>query len=84
MDPTNGSGPCSPVDTTVQHSPGETYTVAVCLTDALASPAAFTFHLLYDDTLNECVPASCAPSDEYCLDSNPDANVGLTSFWFRT
>ena len=78
MDPTNGSGPCNPVDTTVEHVVGETYLVAVCLTDSSAPPLAFQFDLVYDDTLNECVPRACGPDDERCLDSNPDANAGST------
>ena len=79
-DPTNGSGSCNPVDAAAEHAVGETYPVAVCLTDSSVPPLAFQFDLLYDDALNECVPSACAPDDERCLDSNPDANAGSTVF----
>ena len=77
MNPTNGAGPCNPVDATVHHSTGQTYAVAVCLTDSLAAPAAFGFTLRYDDSLNQCVPVACTGK---CGDGNPDANLGLTVF----
>lgn len=79
MDPTNGDGPCNPVDTTVQHNTGETYSIAVCLTNSPAAPASFELYLKYDDILNECLPATC-PAEEGCLDANPDANAGATTF----
>jgi hypothetical protein len=55
--------------------------VAVCLTNAGAGnePNAFNFDLMYDDSLNHCVPVPCGPGDA-CLDSNPDANTGVTVF----
>lgn len=79
MDPTNGTGPCNPVDTTRNVTNGQTYTVAVCLTSAGdgESPAAFGFNLLYDDTLDTCVTATGSDSG---LDDNPDANTGSTTF----
>ncbi|MGD0116386.1 MAG: hypothetical protein ABSC13_10390, partial [Dehalococcoidia bacterium] len=80
MDPTNGTGPCNPVDTTVQHQTGDTYVVAVCLTDAPSAPSAIDFTVTYDDTLNQCLPTPCSASDGHCLDSNPDANTGATVF----
>jgi len=80
MDPTNGSGPCNPVDSTAEHEVGEDYAVAVCLTDSPAPPFVFYFTLLYDDTLSQCVPATCASNDLECNDSNPDANSGQTIF----
>jgi hypothetical protein len=79
MDPTNGDGSCDPVDTTVQHNTGETYSIAVCLTNSTAPPASFEFYLTYDDVLNECLPATCTAEDG-CLDANPDANAGATTF----
>ncbi len=77
MDPTNGSGPCNPIDATRTTSEGQTYQVAVCLVNAPAAPAAFEFDLLYDDTLNTCVPGLAGTVG---LDSNPDANTGATTF----
>ncbi len=83
MDPTNGTGPCNPVDTTRNVTSGQTYTVAVCLTSAGTgeAPAAFNFNLLYDDTLDTCViPAGGEPSSGPGADGNPDANIGATTF----
>ncbi len=80
MDPTNGTGPCNPVDATVHHQTGDTYSVAICLTDVSSPPAALQFELLYDDTLNECLPVECSPSDGHCRDSSPDLNAGATVF----
>jgi hypothetical protein len=78
MDPTNGAGPCNPVDTSANEPVGANYTVAICLTSSPAEPAGFEFQVVYDDTLNQCVPAtSCA---QPALDCNPDANTGTTVF----
>ncbi len=78
MDVTNGTGPCdiNHMDATRNTAQGETYTVAVCLVNALSSPAAFQLDLLYNDQLNTCV---VTPGDGN-LDSNPDANAGTTLF----
>jgi hypothetical protein len=88
MDPTNGSGPCNPVDTvrSVTTAQGD-YQVAVCLTSSQtdgvnAEPNCLTFDLVYDDSLNQCVSKTptCSSTDGACLDSNPDANAGVTVF----
>jgi len=81
MDPTNGSGPCNPIDDSRNVGIGDTYQVAVCLVDAVKPPAAFQFGLLYDDNLNQCVPSECDPAG--CVDGNPDANAGATT-WGNT
>jgi hypothetical protein len=81
MDPTNGSGPCNPIDDSRNVGVGDTYQVAVCLVDAASPPAAFQFDLLYDDSLNQCVPSECDPAG--CVDGNPDANAGATT-WGNT
>lgn len=80
MIPGNGSGPCNPVDTSTQQHTGDSFAIAVCLTNATAPPSDFNFSFVYDHSLNQCVPAGCSPSDPHCLDSNPDANAGLTTF----
>ncbi|MGD0764984.1 MAG: hypothetical protein ABR978_01600 [Dehalococcoidia bacterium] len=88
MNPTNGSGPCNPVDDTANVTVGQTYSVAVCLTsagrigDVGNEPNAFNFNLVYDDSLNQCQPVTCGAgtSDPSCYDGNPDANMGVTSF----
>ena len=79
MDITNGSGPCNPIDSERGSSSDEPeYKVAICLTGSAVPPAAFEFDLIYDDTLDQCVPVDCPDTD--CLDGNPDANVGATVF----
>jgi len=79
MDITNGSGPCNPIDSERGTSAGEPeYKIAICLTDSAAPPGAFNVELLYDDTLDQCVPVDCPGVG--CLDANPDANAGTTSW----
>ena len=80
MDPTNGTGPCNPVDETATVSVGSNHDVAVCLTNSDAEPNALDFDLVYDDALNLCVPSACADGDPFCLDSNPDLDAGTTSW----
>ncbi len=85
MNPTNGSGPCNPIDASRNDTPGGgDYWVAVCLENAPAAPASLEISLQYDDTLNQCVPigVDCLDSDTdpHCRDANPDANAGTTTF----
>jgi len=79
---------CNPIDTSLIHSVGPNYEVAICLSDAdpvnNEVPKAFQFTLEYNDTLNTCVvpPVSCDIDPETegiqgpCRDSNPNANDG--------
>jgi hypothetical protein len=78
MDPTNGSGPCNPVDTTVTVANDSEYEVAICMTGVSTAPNVFEVHMDHDDTIGQCVPTDC--SDKYCLDGNPDANAGSTTW----
>jgi len=78
MDVTNGDGPCNPVDDSYSVGVGQTYEVAVCLLDASQAPAELQFDLIYNDDLNRCVPQEC--TSEICVDSNPDANSGATTW----
>jgi len=80
MDITNGSGPCSPIDPERASSADEPeFKVAICLTGAALPPYALNIELLYDDTLDQCVPVDC-PEGIGCLDANPDANAGTTTW----
>jgi len=80
MDITNGSGPCNPIDSERAISgDGAEYKVAICLTGAVLPPHALNIELLYDDTLDQCVPVDC-PEGIGCLDTNPDANGGTTAW----
>ena len=70
MNPGNGTGPCNPVDTVrgVTMAQGN-YQVAICLTSSQidgvnAEPNAFNFDLVYDDSLNQCVPKTVPCTDE--------------------
>jgi len=76
---------CDPVDAYADTIIGSDYQVAICLSDSTAAPAAFNFELTYDDTLNTCAEVTCPElfpgSGIYtCLDDNPDANSGDTTF----
>lgn len=73
VDPWNGTGPCNPVDTTVDLGAGG-YDVAVCIESAPASVTTFEFSLPYDAGFTSCLDVSCPSGD--CLDDNPDANAG--------
>jgi len=79
MNPTNGNGPCDPIDDTRSANAGDTFEIAMCLTDALTSPSDFDVRVIYDDTLDQCVPVDC-PAGIGCLDTNPDANAGATTW----
>lgn len=74
----NGSGPCNPIDDTVSAEKGSEYKVAVCLTGVTSPPAAIEMSLTSDKSLSQCVPVECTDKD--CLDGNPDANAGTTTW----
>ncbi len=78
MNPNNGSGPCNPIDDSVDVSQGSEYTVAICLTGSDTPPNSFEAHINHDDSIGQCVPVDCP--DNQCLDGNPDANAGNTTF----
>lgn len=78
MNPDNGSGPCNPIDDSVTVGEGSEYKVAICLTGADNAPNSFEAHIDHTDSVDQCVPLDCP--DKYCLDGNPDANAGVTTF----
>jgi len=78
MDPDNGSGPCNPVDDTVTVNQGSEYEVAICMTGVGSAPSVFEVHMDHDNTIGQCVPVDCP--DKNCLDGNPDANAGNTTW----
>jgi len=78
MNADNGNGPCDPIDDTVSVGKGSEYKVAVCLRGAFTPPAAFEIHMSNDTSVGQCVPVECADKD--CLDVNPDANAGTTTW----
>jgi hypothetical protein len=76
-DPSNGSGPCSPVDAERTVAVGDTYDVAVCVFDPPGPPVGFDLRVEYPDDLVSGVERS---GSEHALDDNPDANAGATTF----
>jgi hypothetical protein len=83
MDVTDGTGPCNPVTATrISQVSGPSYKIAVCLVNSWPSPdgepGAFSFDLVYDDSLNQCVPVPY--TEGAALDGNPDANAGVSVF----
>jgi hypothetical protein len=76
----NGDGPCDPdyIDDATVETVGSTHKLAVCI-DSLPVPVgAFELGIRYDDLLDECEDEDCA--DDLCLDDNPDANAGATTW----
>jgi protocatechuate 3,4-dioxygenase beta subunit len=77
-DITNGSGPCAPIDVTSAVAVGQTYQVAVCVAGLPAPLGVFQVDIDYDDTLSVAAEIACPAGD--CLDDNPDANAGSTTW----
>jgi hypothetical protein len=79
-DPTNGTRPCDPIDTTRTVQVGDTYDVGLCLESyAPEEVKAFKLRVYYDD-INEAATIDCldgdTDADPHCLDANPNANDG--------
>jgi hypothetical protein len=74
----NGDGPCDIVDASSTETVGQDHTLAVCLGNVPTEIEQFYLVVSYDADLDECTPVVCG--DDYCLDVNPDANAGLTTF----
>jgi hypothetical protein len=93
-DPSNGSGPCAPVDSTRKVGTSDTYQVAICVENQPEPPQEFAVRVIYDGELNiapECAddPENPLPEEIKCaapddtppaLDDNPDANAGTTTW----
>ena len=77
MDITDG-GPCASIDDAAAHSPGDEYDVALCVSNMSTPIGAFQASVFYDDTLNSSPNIACPTGD--CLDTNPDANAGATTW----
>jgi hypothetical protein len=78
LDLDTGGGPCADIDDDVTHNVGETYNVGVCVGGMETALGAIQFSVFYDDTLNSSPNTACATGD--CLDTNPDANAGSTTW----
>ena len=77
MDITDG-GPCASIDDAAAHGPGDDYDVALCIGNMSTAVGAFQASVFYDDTLNSSPNVACPTGD--CLDTNPDANAGATTW----
>ena len=72
-DITNGTRPCSPVDSTATVSTGTQHQVGLCVENQPAAPDAFDLTVLYDAGLNSALEVADVG---LALDDNPDANDG--------
>jgi hypothetical protein len=80
MNADNGNGPCDPIDSSTSVGKGAEFKVAVCLRGATEAPSAFDLYVNNDQSLDQCIPVDCADTDTNCLDTNPDANTGATTW----
>jgi hypothetical protein len=80
MNADNGNGPCDPIDGSTSVGKGAEFKVAVCLRGATEAPSAFDLYVGNDESLDQCVPVDCPDTDTSCLDTNPDANAGATTW----
>jgi hypothetical protein len=72
IDTDTSDGICDlPEDSSLSVPPGASFSVAVCVEDPPAAVAAFTFSVVYDDTV---IVAPEVADDGTALDDNPDAN----------
>jgi len=78
LDLDTGGGPCADIDDDVTHGVGDNYNVGVCVGGMETALGAIQFSVFYDDTLNSSPNIACASGD--CLDTNPDANAGSTTW----
>ena len=78
LDLDTSGGPCATIDDSATHAEDDTYNVGVCIGGMQAALGAIQLSVLYDDTLNSSPNIACATGD--CLDTNPDANAGLTTW----
>ena len=80
----NGDGWCDPdhIDSTTTEYVGETHQIAVCVANLPAAVQEFEAMITYDSALDSCTDEEC-PEGTDCLDDNPDANAGETTWGDR-
>ncbi len=71
-------GPCADIDDSTTHAVGDNYNVGLCIGGMETATGVFRASVFYDDTLNSSANIACASGD--CLDTNPDANAGSTTW----
>lgn len=77
----NGDGACDPeyIDDETTEVVGSKHQLAVCIGGLSQQPVGgFELGIRYDDVLDECEDVPC--DDDDCLDDNPDANAGVTTW----
>ncbi len=76
----NGEGWCDPthIDDETTEYVGDNHQLAVCIGNLPEPVSEFILYLSYDVDLDQCIDESC--TDDFCLDSNPDANAGVTEW----
>ena len=77
-DPSNGTGPCNPIDASRTGAPTTgTYAVAICLDENGGPPDAFEITLNYSGSPASIVSAVAGPTTGDALDANPDFNQAV-------
>jgi len=85
----NGNGWCDPdhIDSTTTEYVGSSHQLALCIDNLPGAVHSFTAAISYDGALDECIDEQCQPvtfgaqgTVETCLDDNPDANAGVTTW----
>jgi hypothetical protein len=86
----NGDGWCDPnhIDTTTTEYVGDSHQLAICIDNLPGAVHSFTAAISYDGALDQCIDKPCIIVDslraqrteETCLDDNPDANAGVTTW----
>ena len=86
----NGDGWCDPdhIDTTTTEYVGSSHQLAICIDNLPGAVHSFTAAISYDGALDQCIDDPChvvgglraQNGAQTCLDDNPDANAGDTTW----
>jgi len=86
----NGDGWCDPnhIDSTTTEYVGSSHQLALCIDNLPGAVHSFTAAISYDGALDQCIEKEChilnglraQGTVETCLDDNPDANAGETTW----
>jgi hypothetical protein len=87
----NGAGWCDPdaIDITSTEYVGDSHQFALCVGNLTGPVHSFQATIGYDGALDECIDEQCQPVtfgaqtiqlDQGCVDDNPDANAGDTTW----
>jgi hypothetical protein len=74
----DGNTWCNPVQATSTEYVGSSHQLAICVHNMPEAVQGFELSINYDGALDGCTETECA--DDVCLDDNPDANVGTTTW----